>query len=204
MVDAALGYFITPLISVVLGVVLFAERLNRAQSAALVLAIAAVVLLAVGVDSAPAISLGLAVSFGLYGALKKVVTADPRVSVGVEAALAAPFAVGYLVLLQVTGASHFTGHGAGHVVLMLLCGPITALPLLCFAAAAQRLTLVAIGLLQFLTPSMQMAWGLVVGDEVMSPTRWAGFGLIWIALVVFSADGLFRAHRSRSGNLQES
>ena len=82
---------------------------------------------------------------------------------------------------------------------MLLCGPVTAIPLLFFAAAAQRLPLVTIGLLQYLTPSMQMTWGLVVGHEPMSATRWAGFGLIWLALAVFSADAFSRAYRTRRG-----
>ena len=204
VVDAALGYFMTPLVSVALGVVVFGERLNRAQAAALLIAVAAVVLLSVGVGGPPLIAIGLALSFGLYGAVKKVVPTDPRVSVAVETAIAAPFALVYLFALQLAGASQFTSNGAGHAVLMLLCGPVTAIPLLFFGAAAQRLPLVTLGLLQYLTPSMQMAWGLVVGDEAMSPARWVGFGLIWIALVVFSADGLFRLCRGRSGTLQAS
>ncbi len=204
VVDAALGYFINPLVSVLLGLVIFGERLTRAQTAAVGIAAAAVVLLTVGVGVVPLVALGLAVSFGLYGALKKVVRADPRVSVGVESALAAPWAAGFLVALHAGGQGEFLGNGAGHAALMLLCGPITAVPLLCFAAAAQRLPLVTIGLLQYLTPSMQMIWGLMVGDEPMSPARWAGFALIWVALAVFSADGLSRSRRVRPGSLQPS
>jgi chloramphenicol-sensitive protein RarD len=193
VVDAALGYFINPLVSVLLGVVIFGERLNRAQTVAVLIAIVAVGLLAGGAGGAPWIALGLAVSFGLYGAVKKVVPADPRVSVAVETAIALPFALAYLIALQLGGTSQFTGNGAGHVVLLLLCGPVTAVPLLCFAAAAQRLPLVTLGLLQYLTPSMQMTWGLVVGHEPMTPLRWAGFTLIWLALAVFSGDALRRA-----------
>lgn len=205
VVDAALGYFINPLVSVLLGMLLFGERLNRFQTAAVMIAIVAVGLLSGGVGPGlPWISLGLAVSFGLYGAVKKVVAADPRVSVGVETAVAAPFAVAYLLMLHAGGQSQFLGNGAGHTVLMLLTGPVTAVPLLCFAAAAQRLPLVTIGLLQYLTPSMQMTWGLVVGHEPMTPLRWTGFALIWLALAVFSADGLRRVYRTRAGTLQTS
>ena len=198
VVDAALGYYINPLVSVLLGVVIFRERLNRVQLIALLIAVAAVVLLALGTGGHPLIALGLAFSFGLYGAVKKVVRVDPRVSVTVETAIAAPFAVVYLVGLQLSGASQFTNHGPGHVALMLVCGPVTAVPLLFFAAAAQRLPLVTIGLLQYLTPSMQLTWGLLVGDEPMSANRWTGFALIWLALAIFTLDGLRRARVGRS------
>lgn len=204
VVDAALGYFITPLVSVVLGMVLFGERLNRVQLGAILLAAAAVVLLSANVGGPPLIALGLALSFGLYGAVKKVVPTDPRVSVAVETAIAAPFAVGYLILLQSNGDADFTNHGPVHTVLMLLCGPVTAIPLLCFAAAAQRLPLVTLGLLQYLTPSMQMIWGVLVDHEPMPPARWLGFVLIWIALAIFSTDALSRAYRRRTGTLQAS
>ena len=204
VVDAALGYYINPLVSVLLGVVLFGERLTGAQGVAVLLAVAAVVLLQLGVAGNPMIALGLAVSFGIYGAVKKVVRVDPPVSVTVETAIAAPFALVYLLALQISGSSQFTNHGAGHVALMLLCGPVTAIPLLFFAAAAQRLTLITIGLLQYLTPSMQLTWGLVIGNEPMSATRWTGFTLIWIALAIFTTDGLVRTYRARAGILQAS
>jgi chloramphenicol-sensitive protein RarD len=183
--DAALGYFINPLFSVVLGVLIFAERLNRAQWAALGIAVEA--------GSPPWVALTVAGSFGLYGAVKKVVPVDPTISVGVEAALMTPVALGYLAFLVHDGGTTFTTLGAGHVVLTLLSGPVTAIPLLCFAAAAQRLPLVTLGLLMYLTPAMAMTWGIVVGHEVMSPARWAGFALIWVALAVFSADAVRRA-----------
>lgn len=197
VVDAALGYFITPLVSVLLGVALFGERLNRVQRVALLLALAAVLLLSLGVGGPPLIAIGLALSFGLYGAVKKVVPTDPRVSVAVETAIAAPFAATYLVELHLSGQAEFTHHGPVHTTLMLLCGPVTAVPLLLFAAAAQRLPLVTLGLLQYLTPSMQLTWGVLVDHEPMSPTRWAGFALIWVALAVFSADALRKARAER-------
>lgn len=193
VVDAALGYFINPLVSVLLGVVLFRERLTRAQTAAVLIALAAVILLGVEVGGPPWVALGLAFTFGLYGAVKKVVPVDPRVSVGLEAGIAAPFAIAYIAVIQLTGHGQFANHGAGHVVLTMLSGPLTAIPLLFFAAAAQRLPLVTLGLLMYLTPAMQMTWGVVVGHEPMPPARWVGFALIWVALAVFSGDALRRS-----------
>ena len=197
VVDAALGYFITPLVSVLLGVVLFGERLNRIQLFAVLVAAGAVVLLSAGIGGVPWIGVGLALTFGSYGAVKKAVRTDPRVSVAVETALAAPFALIYLVILQFDGDGDFTNHGPAHIALVMLCGPVTAVPLLLFAAAAQRLPLVALGLLQYLTPSMQLAWGVEVDHELMSPIRWAGFSLIWVALGAFSGDALRRARAGR-------
>jgi chloramphenicol-sensitive protein RarD len=197
VVDAALGYFINPLVTVALGLVVFRERLNFAQCAALVIAIGAVAVLTVEVGALPVIGLGLALSFGLYGAVKKVVPTDPRVSVGVEAAIATPFALVFLVLLQLRAEATFTEHGGGHIVLMLMAGVLTALPLLFFAAAAQRLPMVTLGLLFYLTPAMQLTWGVLVGHEPMPPARWFGFGLIWLALAVFTVDALVRARVDR-------
>jgi len=201
VVDAALGYFINPLVSVLLGMMIFGERLDRTQSAAVLIALAAIVVLSVEVDATPLIGIGLASSFGLYGVVKKVVTTDPRVSVAVEAGIAAPFAIVFLVILQMNGHGQFTNHGSGHAALMMLSGPLTAIPLLMFSAAAQRLPLVTLGLLMYVNPALQMTWGILVGHEPMPPARWIGFGLIWMALIIFSADGLFRAHRGRTGTL---
>ncbi|WP_431240065.1 EamA family transporter RarD [Mycolicibacterium aichiense] len=196
VVDAALGYFINPLISVLLGVLIFRERLNRAQLVAVLIALAAVILLGIEVGGPPIIALGLASTFGLYGVVKKVVPTDPRVSVGVEAAIAAPFAIAYIVVLQLGGHGQFASNGPGHLALMMLSGPITAIPLLLFAAAAQRLPLVTLGLLMYLNPAMQMTWGVLVAHEPMPPARWAGFALIWLALLVFSGDALRRARQA--------
>jgi chloramphenicol-sensitive protein RarD len=196
VVDAALGYFINPLISVLLGVLIFRERLNRPQMVAVLIALTAVVLLGIEVGGPPFIALGLALTFGLYGVVKKIVPTDPRVSVGVEAAIAAPFAIAYIAVLQLSGHAQFANNGPGHIALMLLSGPITAIPLLLFAAAAQRLPLVTLGLLMYLNPAMQMTWGVVVAHEPMPPARWVGFALIWLALLVFSADALRRARQA--------
>ncbi len=200
VVDAALGYFINPLVTVLLGLVVFRERLNRAQGTALAIAVAAVVVLTVQVGAPPYIGLGLALSFGLYGAVKKAVPVDPRVSVGIETALAAPFALGYLIVLQTGGDAAFVGYGAGHVVLLVLAGVLTAVPLLLFAAAAHRLPLVTMGLLFYMTPIMQLSWGVLVGHEPMPPARWLGFGLIWVALAVFTVDAVIRSRAARAAS----
>jgi chloramphenicol-sensitive protein RarD len=192
VVDAALGYFVNPLVSVALGVLIFREKINRWQVVALVGAVAAVVVLTVEVGAPPYIAAVLAFSFAFYGVVKKVVDADPRVSVAVETLLALPFAGGYLIVLAVLGEQHFVGYGADQTVELILAGPVTAIPLLMFAAAAQRLPMVTLGLLFYLNPGLQMAWGVLVNHEPMPPGRWIGFGLIWLALAVFTLDALRR------------
>ncbi|TFV60699.1 EamA family transporter RarD [Mycobacterium sp. PS03-16] len=208
VVDAALGYFINPLISVALGVLVFRERINRWQQGALLLAIAAVAVLTVEVGTPPYIAFALALSWGFYGLVKKVVTADPRVSVAVETLIALPIAGGYLVVLAVTGQGHFLSAGTGHAALLMLAGPVTAIPLLLFAAAAQRLPLVTLGLLFYINPALQMAWGVVVGQEPMPVGRWIGFALIWVALALLAVDavrgrGSARAAAQRSAAAAE-
>lgn len=197
VVDAALGYFINPLVSIALGLLIFREKLNRWQFSALAIAVIAVVILTVQLGEPPLVGLGLALSFGLYGAVKKLVPTDPRVSVGIEAAIATPFAVAYVVVLQLTGGGTLTGHGGGHVALLVLSGVLTALPLLLFAAAAQRLPMVTLGLLFYMTPAMQLSWGVLIGHEPMPPMRWLGFVLIWVALLVFTVDAVRRARAER-------
>jgi len=190
VVDAALGYFINPLVTVALGVLVFRERIGRWQLFALLLAVVAVVILIVEVGAPPYVAVGLAASFALYGLVKKVVVADPRVSVAVETFLALPLAGGYLIVLAVLGQGHFLHYGTGHAVLVMLAGPVTAIPLLFFAAAAQRLPLITMGLLFYLNPAMQMALGVLIGHEPMPLGRWIGFALIWVALVVMTIDAL--------------
>jgi chloramphenicol-sensitive protein RarD len=197
VVDAALGYFINPLLSVALGVLIFRERLDRWQVLALGLAIMAVAVLTAEVGEVPYLALILAASFALYGLVKKVVDADPRVSVTVETLWALPLALGYLVWLQLGQQAYFTNDGPGHIALLILAGPVTAIPLLLFAAAAQRLPLVTLGLLFYLNPALQMAWGVLIGHEPMPVGRWIGFALIWAALTIFSADAWWRARADR-------
>jgi len=196
VVDSALGYFINPLVSVALGVLIFREQLNRNQCLALIIAIVAVALLSSGSESPPWVALGIAGSFALYGALHKVLPIDPALSVAAETALATPFAIVYLVALEGAGHGHFGSQGPQHMILTMLSGVLTAFTLILFAAAAQGLPLVTLGLLQYLMPSLQLLWGLLGNHEVMSTTSWGGLALIWLALAVFSRDALQRA---RSG-----
>jgi len=196
VVEASLGYFINPLLSVALGVVVLREGLGRWQLLALGLAVCAVVVLTVDYGRPPFISLTLAASFGMYGLIKKTIKLDPRSSLTAEGLVLAPLSIGYLVWLQLSGASTFTDHGAGHAVLLLTAGLVTALPLLLFGAAAQRIPLVTLGVLQYLTPVLQLAWGLAVVHEAMPPSRWLGFAIIWVALVIFTIDLVVKGRRS--------
>ncbi|TQF73734.1 EamA family transporter RarD [Rhodococcus spelaei] len=197
VVETALGYFVNPLVSVLLGMVIFRERVNRWQAGALALAAVAVLVLTVDYGRPPYIALTLALSFGTYGLIKKVVPLDPVTSLTAEGLVTAPFAIGYVIFLAVTGAGTFLGHGAGHTVLLMAAGVVTAAPLLLFGAAAQRVPLVTLGIIQYLTPSLQMAWGVAVLHEDMPASRWLGFALIWLALVVFTGDAVRRVRRTR-------
>lgn len=197
VVETALGYFVNPLVSVLFGVLFFRERLRPAQVLALVVATAAVVVITVDYGRPPIIALTLALSFATYGVIKKVVPLDPRTSLAGEGVVAVPFAAGYLIFLAVTGAGTFVGYGIGHSLLLVAAGLVTAIPLLFFGAAAQRVPLATLGMLQYLTPSLQMAWGVLVLHESMPASRWIGFGLIWVALGIYSTDALVRARRSR-------
>ncbi|MCP2165910.1 chloramphenicol-sensitive protein RarD [Goodfellowiella coeruleoviolacea] len=195
VVEGALGYFINPLVSIVLGVVVLRERLRRPQLLALVIAAVAVLVLALDYGRVPVIALSLAGSFGLYGLLKKTVPLDPASSLTAESLVIGPLAVAYLVWLGTTGAGTFTTEGAGHVLLLAATGPITAVPLLLFGAAAKRVPLVTLGMLQYLTPVLQFVLGVFVNHEPMPVSRWLGFGLVWTALVVFTAGTYLRRPR---------
>ncbi|HEY5857502.1 MAG TPA: EamA family transporter RarD [Aldersonia sp.] len=197
VVECALGYFINPLVSVLMGVVIFRERLTRTQIAAVALGALAVVVLTVDYGRPPVIALILAVSFAIYGLIKKVVPLDPMRSLTAEGVVAAPFALTYVIYLLVTGAGAFWYGGPKITLLLIAGGFITTVPLLFFGAAAQRIPLTTLGLLQYITPALQMAWGVAVVGEAMPPSRWVGFGLIWLALVVFTADAIVRARRQR-------
>ncbi|WP_038252823.1 EamA family transporter RarD [Williamsia sp. D3] len=198
VVGAALGYFINPLISVLLAVVFFHEKLSRAQVLAIVIAAVAVVVLTVDYGSPPWVALLLAGSFAAYGVVKKVIPLRPSVSLASEGLISWPFALTYLLVLAHAGVPSAASHGWSNTALMLLLGPITAVPLLLFGVAAQRLPLVSLGLLQYLTPTMQMVWGVAVAHEYMSPMRWCGFAFVWVALVIFSSDSLRQSRNART------
>ncbi|MEV6365197.1 EamA family transporter RarD [Nocardia asteroides] len=196
VVQCALGYFINPLVTVAFGVVLFRERLTRAQWIALGMGAVAVLVLTVDYGRPPLIALVLACSFATYGLVKKVIPLDALRGIAAEGIVAVPFALAFLVILMVAGRTEFTSTPA-HFGLMLATGPVTLVPLLLFAVAAQRVPLSTMGILQYLTPALQMAWGVAVMHEPMPASRWAGFALIWAALAVFTTDALRRARRTR-------
>jgi chloramphenicol-sensitive protein RarD len=197
VVEASLGYFINPLVSVLLGVLVLRERLRLPQCAALAIAVLAVVVLSVDYGSLPLISLTLACSFGLYGLIKKTVPLDSSTSLTGESIVMAPLAIGYLVWLGATGAGTFTSNGVGHALLLFSAGAVTAVPLMLFGAAARKVPLITLGMLQYLTPTLQFAWGVFVKHEAMTPVRWLGFGLVWVALLVFTLDAVRTGHRAR-------
>ncbi|MEO7070344.1 MAG: EamA family transporter RarD [Nostocoides sp.] len=190
--EAALGYFLNPIVTVGLGVAVLGERLRRLQWAAVAVGVLAGVYLALAGGSFPWISLSLAFSFGTYGLVKKKVGAslEAMQSLTAETVVLAPVA---LVILGVLASRHdttFVGHGAGHSILLVLAGPVTAIPLLLFAAAARRIPLVTIGLIQFVTPVLQLLCGVFLLHEGVSTGLWIGFGIVWIALVLLTIDSL--------------
>lgn len=197
--EAALGYFLNPLVTVMLGVLVLGEKLRRMQWLAVAIGVIACVYLAVDYGSPPWISVGLALSFAAYGLMKKRVGGRLTALEGLtaETVVLAPFAAVMLVWLGATGRSTWSGNGSWHPLLLALSGVATAIPLLLFAAAARRIPLSTIGLLQFMTPVMQLLCGVLVLGETMSAGRWVGFGLVWIALVVLTADSLAQARRTR-------
>jgi len=195
--DAALGYFINPLIAVLLGVVFLGERLNRLQTIAVVIAAVGVLQLTFLSGQAPVMALGMAISFGLYGLVKKQVNVSATASLTAETLVVAPLALTYLVWLETTGRGTLFTEGPSHTALLVLSGLITTIPLLLFGLAAKRLPLSTVGMIQYMTPTMQMLWALFVTQEHLSPARWAGFIIIWIAVAVYVFD-LMRRSRSRN------
>jgi chloramphenicol-sensitive protein RarD len=199
VVDAALGYFINPLVTVLLAVLVLKERLRPAQWVAVAVGTVAVVVITAGLGRVPWISLALAGSFGVYGLIKNRV--GPSVAalpgLAVETTVLFPVALGYLVWLTVQGSSSLTGGGVPHALLLASTGVVTALPLLTFGAAARVLPLRVMGMLQYVAPLLQFLIGVLVFREEMPAVRWVGFGLVWLALVVLSTDALHAVRASR-------
>jgi chloramphenicol-sensitive protein RarD len=196
VVETSLGYFINPLVSVLLGVVFFAERLRLLQWVAVGIAAVAVVVLTLDYGHPPWIALTLALTFGTYGLMKKLVRVEAVPGLLVETAWVAVPALAVLLVLHAQGRGSFGAHGAGHAVLLVSSGVATAVPLLLFAAATRRIPLSTVGLLQYVTPLMQLSIGVFVDGEPMPPARLAGFAIVWLALVVFSLDSLRSARRA--------
>jgi chloramphenicol-sensitive protein RarD len=197
VVETSLGYFINPLVSVLLGVVVLSERLRPLQWTAVGIAAVAVGVLTVDYGRPPWIALMLAATFGMYALMKKLVRVPAAPGLLIETALLALPALGLLAVLHVRGDAAFGSAGAGHVLLLVGSGVATAVPLLLFAAATRRVPLSTVGLLQYLTPLMQLSIGVFVYGEPMPPARLVGFAIVWVALAVFTVDTLRHAHTVR-------
>ncbi|MDH6179957.1 chloramphenicol-sensitive protein RarD [Microbacteriaceae bacterium SG_E_30_P1] len=198
VVEASLGYFTNPIVTVLLGVLVLRERLRPLQWLAVGISAIAVLVLAIGYGAFPWIALSLAASFGLYGLVKKQV--GPKVdAIGgltMETLVLSPLAVVALVFVQVTVGLTIGTESPLHTAVMLSVGAITAIPLLLFAAAARRLPLVYLGLVQYIAPVLQLIIGVWILGEAMPLERWIGFGIVWLALAILTVDVI--RHRSRS------
>lgn len=186
--DAALGYFINPLVSVALGMIFLGEKLPRTQVIAVLIAVAGVVYLTVLAGAPPLIGIGLAGTFGFYGLIKKGVHVSAVGSLAAETLVITPIALGYLVYLELTGAGTFVHLGTSHSLLLVSSGIVTALPLLAFGQATKLVPLTTIGMLQFITPTLAMLWALFVVDEQLSASEWWGYGIIWCSVGLFLAS----------------
>jgi chloramphenicol-sensitive protein RarD len=198
VIETSLGYFINPLVTIGLGVVVLHERLRAVQWVAVVLGVVAVAVLSFDYGRPPWIALALACSFGTYGFLKKGVRASAPEGLLIEGAVTSIPALVLLAVLAASGNATFVGHAAtaGHLVLLVSAGPVTALPLLFFAGAATRLPLSTMGLLQYVTPVIQFVIGVLILREATSVALLCGFALVWIALAMLGFDGV--RHRGQT------
>ncbi|MFJ7049982.1 EamA family transporter RarD [Streptomyces sp. NPDC101112] len=195
VVEASLGYFINPLVTIAMGVLLLKERLRPVQWAAVGVGFTAVLVLTIGYGRPPWISLCLAFSFATYGLVKKKVNLGGTESLAAETVILFLPALGYLLWLGSRGESTFGTEGTGHALLLASTGLVTALPLVCFGAAAIRVPLSTLGLLQYMAPVFQFLLGVLYFGEAMPPERWAGFALVWLALSLLTWDALRTARR---------
>ena len=199
VIEGSLGYFITPLVSVVLGVVVVGERLRRAQWAAVALGAASVTWLTIDMGRLPWVSLFLAATFGIYGLIKKTVNRPPLDMLAIELTVMLPLVLVFLGTRLINGQDALVSASGTEYVVLLGSGLFTAVPLLCFAGAVQRVPLSVIGVIQYLSPSINFLLGVVAYDEPFGGGRLIGFALVWAGLAVFTLDGL-RSVRS-SGQL---
>ncbi|MEH6402320.1 MAG: EamA family transporter RarD [Sneathiella sp.] len=194
ILEASLGYYINPLVNVLLGFVFLGERLNRMQTVAVGLATFAVILLTINTGGLPWVSLVLAFSFGLYGLLRKMVRVESVVGLTVETSLLFPLSLGYIVYLVITGdisngSSPGQFYDFNKLLLLMGTGLVTAIPLILFAMGAQRLKLGTVGLLQYIAPTIQVVLAVYIYNEPVSQSQLIAFGLIWIGLFIYSWDG---------------
>jgi len=199
VLQASFGYFINPLVNIAIGMVLLGERQNRLQTIAIAIAVVAILLQAVGLGGVPYIALGLAVSFGFYGFIRKTAKTGPATGLFVETLVVAPFALAFVVFTFAT-----SGPGVhadpGMMALFMLTGPATAVPLLLFAYGVRRLRLTTIGMLQYLAPSIQFLLAIFMFGEHLNTVRLVSFALIWLSLAVFSYDSFRQRSRARAAD----
>lgn len=195
MLDASLGYYLNPLLSMAAGAWLFQEKIDRWGAAAIALAAVGVVLQAVALGHPPWISLILAFSFAAYGVIRKRISADAQSGLFVECLLLAPFGLAWVVLLQIQGTGHFTDSAAS-VFWLMVAGPLTVLPLALFSWAARRMPLSTMGFLQFMAPSIAFVIGLIQGEH-FSWLRGISFGFIWVGALVYAAGAVKRTRAAR-------
>lgn len=201
VIDASLGYFMTPLVNVLLGAVVLGERLRRLQWAAVAMAAIGVLWLTWQAGHPPWISLLLGITFGGYGLLRKTATLGALEGLSLETAVLFPLAIVSLLFINAQGAHGFADTSSATQWLMVLSGPITAIPLLLFAAGARRVPLSTMGLLQYLTPTLQLLVGIWLYHEPFGGARLVGFAAIWVALGLYSIDGLwFNYNRLRKSD----
>ncbi len=199
--QASLGYFTNPILTVGLGVLILKERLRPLQWAAMGIGLVAVLVIGISDGQLPWVALGLAISFGLYGLAKSYAGRHTGAvaSLGIETLLLAPFAIAALAWLHARGQTHFTHDGVRSMLWMASTGIVTAAPLTFFAAAARRLPLSIVGMMQYLAPSLQFIIAVAINHEPMPPAHWVGFGIIWLALAILTGDALRHARRARAG-----
>ncbi|MCY1294837.1 Protein RarD [compost metagenome] len=202
VVDASLGYFINPLFSVLLGVVFLHERLRPVQWLSIAVAAAGVAWLTVAAGQLPWIALGLAASFGGYGLLRKTGALGALEGLSLETLLLFPFAAAMLAYLFATGQDGFTHAAPGTQLLLMMAGPVTAVPLLFFAAGARRIPLSLLGLLQYTGPTLQLLLGVWLWHEPFPAQKQAGYALIWISLALYAAEGLWMNRRQKADSIQ--
>jgi chloramphenicol-sensitive protein RarD len=195
VVETSLGYFVNPLVNVMLGVLVLSERLNPAQWSAVALAAAGVGYLTWSAGHPPWIALTLAFSFGLYGLVRKMVRVEALVGFGAETALLLPFGVGYLIWCEYSGIGAFGHAGFNMNALLMLGGPLTAIPLVLFAVGARRIPYSTVGLLQYIGPTIQLLLAVLVYHEPFDSARLTGFSMIWTGLAIYAIDGLWRSRK---------
>jgi len=198
VVAAALGYYLNPLLNVVLGYVVLKESLSRAQLFAIALAAIGVAVLAAGALSTLWVSLALAASFGTYGLIKKMTPVRPMVGMATETLILSPVALGFLVWLAIGGAGAFGGQSRDIDLLLIAGGAVTAIPLVLFASAAKKMKLATLGIIQYLAPTIVFILGLMVFEQPLAPAKFFSFVLIWIAVSIFIADLWARKRAARA------